>query len=409
MTVKEQDSNPKVLRALREFLRLESASGLLLVIAAIFAMIAENTPAKPLYDALLNTPVAIRIGEFEIAKPLLLWINDGLMAIFFFLVGLEIKREILQGELSDPSRITLPLVAAVGGMAVPAFMYVAINWGNPVALEGWAIPSATDIAFALGVLSLFGNRVPNSLKLFLLTLAIMDDFGAIIIIAIFYTSKLSLLSLMTAVIFIFVLFLFNRMGVRNIASYVVVGAIIWAAVLKSGVHATLAGVIIAAFIPLRGSPPSKQSPLEKLEEDLHPTVAYAILPLFAFSNTGISLEGLSLSSLVEPVPLGIILGLVVGKQLGVFGFSWIAIQCGLAKLPKKVNWLDLYGVSALCGIGFTMSLFISSLAFEDGNLAAAPGDRLGILTGSIFSAGFGYAILRYSLRRKKRRIRVKTH
>lgn len=397
-----------VLKSLREFLRLESAGGLLLVIAAILAMIAENTLAKPLYDALLNTPVAIRIGEFEISKPLLLWINDGLMAVFFFLVGLEIKREILQGELSDPSRITLPVIAAVGGMAVPSAIYVILNWENPVALEGWAIPSATDIAFALGVLSLLGKRVPHALKLFLLTLAIMDDFGAIIIIAIFYTSKLSLSSLLTAGIFIFILFLFNRKGVRSIASYLVVGAILWAAVLKSGVHATLAGVIIAIFIPLRGSPPSDESPLEKLENDLHPLVAYGILPLFAFANTGVSLEGFSISSLMDPVPLGIALGLVLGKQLGVFGFSWIAIKCGLAKLPKKVTWMELYGVSALCGIGFTMSLFISSLAFEEGNLASAPGDRLGILVGSILSALVGYLVLRYALKKKERKIKLRS-
>ncbi len=391
------------LKSLREFLRLESASGILLVIVAVIAMIAENTPAKPLYDALLNTPVAIRIGEFEIAKPLLLWINDGLMAIFFFLVGLEIKREILQGELSDPARITLPAIAAVGGMALPAFLYVALNWENPVALQGWAIPTATDIAFALGVLSLLGKRVPNSLKLFLLTLAIIDDFGAILIIAVFYTSKLSLSSLLTAVVLIIVLFLFNRRGVRSIPPYIIVGAILWAAVLKSGVHATLAGVVLAAFIPLRGGPPSEPSPLEKLEDDLHPTVAYAILPLFAFANTGVSLEGFSLSTLAAPVPLGIALGLLLGKQLGVFGFSWIAVQCGFARLPKKVGWLELYGVSALCGIGFTMSLFNSSLAFEEGNLESAAGDRLGILTGSILSALFGYLILRSALKRRKRR------
>ena len=392
-----------VLKSIREFLRLESASGLLLVIAAVLAMIAENSPLKPLYDALLNTPVAIRIGEFEIAKPLLLWINDGLMAIFFFLVGLEIKREILQGELSDASRITLPAIAAVGGMAVPAFIYAVINWENPVALQGWAIPSATDIAFALGVLSLLGKGVPHSMKLFLLALAIIDDFGAILIIAIFYTSKMSYLSMIVALLLILTLFLLNRKGVRSITPYVVVGALLWAAVLKSGVHATLAGVILAAFIPLRGSTPSEPSPLEKLEHDLHPTVAYAILPIFAFANTGVSLEGFSLSSLTAPVPLGIVLGLVLGKQVGVFGFSWLAIQCGWAKLPKKVQWLELYGVSALCGIGFTMSLFISSLAFEDGNLESAAGDRLGILTGSILSALMGYCVLRYAMKKRKAR------
>ncbi len=381
--------------AIREFLRLESASGILLLIAAVLAMIVENSAAKPLYDALLGTPVQISVGEFEIAKPLLLWVNDGLMAIFFFLVGLELKREIVQGELSNPARVALPVIAAIGGMAIPAAIYTFINWGDEIALQGWAIPAATDIAFALGVLSLLGSRVPNALKLFLLTLAIVDDMGAIVIIAIFYTSNLSLTSLIFAVAAIVALFILNRRGVLDIAPYLVVGLVLWAAVLKSGVHATLAGVVLAFFIPIKNASDAESSPLEKLEHDLHPTVAYGILPLFAFANTGVSLQGVSLSSLLEPVPLGIAAGLFFGNQIGVFSFSWMAVKLGIARLPEGVNWVQIYGVALLCGIGFTMSLFISSLAFEQGGGNFAVDDRLGILCGSILSAVAGYALLRF--------------
>lgn len=386
-----------IIGSIRDFLRLETASSILLVCCAVLAMLAANTPAKPLYDALLDTPVEIRFGAFDIAKPLLLWVNDGLMAIFFFLVGLEVKREVLRGELSDPARITLPVIAAVGGMVVPAVIYAWINWGDAAALKGWAIPTATDIAFALGVLALLGSRVPNTLKLFLLTLAIADDLGAIIIIALFYTADLSVISLLIAAIAIVVLFILNRRGVLSTVPYIIVGAVLWAAVLKSGVHATLAGVVIAMFIPLKVPDEYGPSPLEKLEHDLHPSVAFVILPLFAFMNTGVSLHGLSFSSLFAPVPLGIALGLLIGKQIGVMGFSWVVVKLGLAKLPTDTNWLHMYGVSLLCGIGFTMSLFISSLAFEQGGPAIAVDDRLGILVGSILSAVGGYLILRFSL------------
>jgi NhaA family Na+:H+ antiporter len=389
-------------RSIREFLRLESASGILLIIATLLAMVVVNSPARPLYDLFLNTPVEIRVGAFELAKPLLLWINDGLMAIFFFLVGLEIKREVLEGELSEPSRIVLPAIGAVGGMAIPALVYVAINQGQPDALSGWAIPAATDIAFALGILALLGPRIPSSLKLFLLTLAIIDDLGAIVIIAIFYSGDLSWISLLIAVGAILLLFILNRRGVRDIAPYLLVGVILWIAVLKSGVHATLAGVILAFFIPLRSLDGQSESPLHKLEHDLHPTVAYGILPLFAFANTGISLEGLSLSSLLSPVPLGIALGLFFGKQIGVFGFAWLAIKLRWAKLPEKVNWFGLYGVAALCGIGFTMSLFISSLAFEHLGSALALNDRLGILSGSLLAGLTGYFILRMAFSKNKK-------
>jgi len=387
-----------VLSSIREFLRLESASGILLLVAAVLAMIAENSAAHSLYGALLGTPVEIRIGAFQIAKPLLLWVNDGLMAVFFFLVGLELKREILQGELSDRSQITLPLVAAIGGMAVPALIYIGLNHDNATALNGWAIPTATDIAFALGVLSLLGDRVPTALKLFLMTLAIIDDIGAIIIIALFYTEGLSTTSLLVALAAFSVLFLMNKRGVISIFPYIAVGLILWVAVLKSGVHATLAGVVLALFIPLRTGQPSP-SPLEQLEHDLHPTVAYGILPLFAFMNTGVSLEGLSLDSFTQGVPLGIALGLFVGKQIGVFGFSWLTIKLGVARLPENCGWSALYGVSLLCGIGFTMSLFTSSLAFDAADLSKVADDRLGILSGSLLSAIAGYWVLRLVLRK----------
>ena len=384
-----------VIDKLKEFLRLESASGILLFIAALLAMVVENSAGKHLYDALLGTPVEIRIGNFDIAKPLLLWINDGLMAIFFFLIGLEIKRELLAGELSDPARVVLPVIAATGGMAIPAAIYASINWGDPVAMKGWAIPSATDIAFALGVLALLGSRISQSLKLFLMTLAIIDDLGAIVIIAIFYTSELSLASLIVAATAIVFLFLLNRRGVLGLAPYMLIGLVLWAAVLKSGVHATLAGVVTAFFIPFRKEPGESLTQLEKLEHDLHPSVAYGILPLFAFANAGISFEGITIASVLHPVPLGIAAGLFFGNQLGVFGFSWLAIRLGISKMPQDVSWLQLYGVAALCGIGFTMSLFVGSLAFEQGGPDFAVDDRLGILLGSIASGILGYVVLRF--------------
>lgn len=392
----------KMADAVRDFLRLESSSGILLVMAAILAMLVVNSPLQYLYDKLLLIPVEVRIAEFQIAKPLLLWINDGLMAVFFFLIGLEIKREILVGELSDPARVTLPVIAAAGGMAVPAMIYVFFNWGDSAALQGWAIPSATDIAFALGVLALLGNKVPYSLKLFLMTLAIVDDLGAIVIIALFYTADLSLGSLLVAVLAIMVLVVMNRRGVLGIAPYVLVGLLLWTAVLKSGVHATLAGVLIALFIPYKKIPGDDKTLLEKLESDLHPVVVYAILPAFAFANAGVSFEGVSLGSLFHPVPLGIAAGLFFGNQIGVFGFSWVAVKVGLAKLPKDCNWGQLYGVSILCGIGFTMSLFISSLAFEQGGLPISVDDRLGILMGTLFSAVGGYVFL-YMLNGSKKK------
>jgi len=387
-----------IVDAIREFLRLEAASGILLLIAATLAMLAENTAAHTLYDGLLNTLVAIRVGDFEIAKPLLLWVNDGLMAVFFLMVGLEIKREVLEGELSNPATVALPVIGAVGGMAVPALIYSLINWGDPVAMKGWAIPSATDIAFALGVLSLLGDRVPQSLKLFLLTLAIVDDLGAIAVIALFYTADISPSSLGVAAVAVAVLFGLNRRRVLTITPYIVVGVVLWVAVLKSGVHATLAGVVLALFIPLRTGAPRGGSPLEGLLHDLHPTVAYGILPVFAFANTGVSLTGLSLGSLTQPVPLGIAAGLVLGKPIGVLGLAWGAVRLGIGRLPDGASWLAMGGIALLCGVGFTMSLFISSLAFEQGGGGLGVDDRLGILAGSILSAVAGYLVLRRTLR-----------
>lgn len=373
--------------------------------AAALAMIAENAPyTKPLYEALLSTPVELRIGALHLAKPLLLWINDGLMAVFFFLVGLELKRELLEGELSRPGQIALPAFAAFGGMLVPALFYVGMNWGDSQALNGWAIPAATDIAFALGVLALLGNRVPPSLKLFLLSLAIIDDIGAIVIIAIFYSSELSFDSLLFSIIALIVLTIMNRMGVKRLGAYFLLGVVLWISVLKSGVHATLAGVALAFFIPMRDVDDHGQSfsPVKRIENDLHPAVAFGILPLFAFANAGVSLSGLTFSSLLQPVPLGIGLGLFLGKQIGVFGFSWMTITLRLAGLPKGAGWLQVYGISLLCGIGFTMSLFIGSLAFEHGGPDYAVDARLGIISGTLLSALAGYYLLRFASSRNSR-------
>lgn len=389
------------MKAIKDIVRTEAFGGVLLVLAVVLAMMAENSFLDIYYKSLLSIPVAIQFGEFEIAKPLLLWINDGLMAIFFFLIGLEIKREVLVGELSEFSKIVLPVIAAVGGMAIPALIYAFINWDNDVAMRGWAIPSATDIAFALGVMNLLGKQVPNSLKLFLMTLAIVDDLGAIVIIALFYTTDLSELSLIIAALAIACLFLFNRIGVLSLSAYILVGLVLWSAVLKSGVHATLAGVLTAFFVPFRKEPGQAYTQLERLEHDLHPVVMYVILPLFAFANTGISFNGLSMASLFHPVPLGIAAGLFLGNQIGVFSFSWLAIKLKFAQLPKRATWLQLYGVAALCGIGFTMSLFISSLAFDQDTPGFAVDDRLGILVGSLLSALVGYGVLRFSAARQQ--------
>ena len=373
----------------------EAAGGVLLMSAAALALLLDNSPLAWLYDRLLSTPVAIQIGALVIDKPLLLWINDGLMAVFFFLVGLEIKRELIEGRLSTWQQASLPVAAALGGMLIPAVIYLAVTSGDPVAMRGWAIPAATDIAFALGVLALLGSRVPTALKVFLLALAILDDLGAILIIALFYTSDVSVNSLAVAAVGGAALVALNRSGVTRIAPYVIVGIVMWVCVLKSGVHATLAGVIVALAIPLRGQSPEDVSPLRQLETSLHPWVAFGVMPLFAFANAGVNLSGLSVDALLAPIPLGIALGLFLGKQIGVLGFAWLGTRLGFCRLPDGVTWTQAYGVALLSGIGFTMSLFIGALAFEDQTHAAAV--RLGVLSGSIASAILGYLVLRHSI------------
>jgi len=380
------------------FFQLEAASGLLLIAAAVLALIINNSPLSWLYTGLLDTPVVAQIGALKIAKPLLLWINDGLMAMFFLLIGLEVKREVLDGQLSKPSQIVLPGAAAIGGMLVPALIYWFLNRDNPAALSGWAIPTATDIAFALGVLALLGKRVPVSLKLFLMTLAIIDDLGAIVIIAIFYSGELSTLSLGLAAACIAALVAMNRLGVVKLGPYMIIGLILWVCVLKSGVHATLAGVTLAFCIPLR-TKNAEPSPLLTLEHALHPWVAYGILPLFAFANAGLSLSGVTVESFTHDVPMGIAIGLLLGKTIGVFGLTWLAVKIGIAALPQGANWGQVLGVAILCGIGFTMSLFVGSLAFEPGVSDYAGMDRMGILTGSILAAVIGYAVTAAASRR----------
>jgi NhaA family Na+:H+ antiporter len=375
-----------------DFFKLESAGGILLIFAALLGMLCANTFLAEYYELLLSTPVEIRVGALNIAKPLLLWINDGLMAIFFFLVGLELKRELVEGELSDKRNIILPGVGAIGGMLFPALIYLYFNHDS-MARDGWAIPAATDIAFALGALSLLGSRVPISIKIFLTSLAIFDDVGAILIIAIFYTSKISLTALIVVACCIPVLALLNRRNVISSSPYILIGIIMWIATLKSGVHATLAGVVMAMFIPMRSKKDPSVSPLITLEHDLHSIVAFFVLPVFAFANAGISFAGVGIEQVLHSASIGIALGLFVGKQIGIFGCCWLAVKLSFAKLPEGMNWASLYGTAALCGIGFTMSLFIGSLAFEGNGHNMFFDERLGIVIGSLVSGLFGYLIL----------------
>jgi NhaA family Na+:H+ antiporter len=374
--------------ALRDFLKSEAAGGIILMAVALIAILVANSPAAALYFGVLNSYVA--------GLSVLHWINDALMAVFFLLVGLEIKREFLDGQLSSWSRRALPGFAALGGMVAPALIYVAFNRGSPEGLAGWAIPAATDIAFALGVLSLLGSRVPASLKVFLTALAILDDLGAVIIIAIFYTADLSSLFLGLDAVTLILLFALNRLGVTRLSPYLVLGALLWFFALKSGIHATLAGVALALTIPLKtspGTPDSAESPLHKLEHALHPYVAFLIIPIFGFANAGVSFAGLGPSALLAPVPLGITLGLFLGKQIGVFGFGWAAIRAGLADLPAGASWTQFYGIALLCGIGFTMSLFIGLLAFPDSQ-ALQDQTKLGVLAGSLIAGLSGWLLLR---------------
>lgn len=382
------------------FIHHEAAAGVLLLLAASLALVLANSPLDWTYDTLLQTKAMVGIGALVINKPLVLWINDGLMAIFFFLVGLEIKRELLIGELSTPSQALLPALAAVGGMAAPALVYFLVNFSNAHALRGWAIPTATDIAFAVGVLALLGSRVPPTLKIFLLALAIIDDLGAIIVIALFYTSELSTTALALAAVGLAVLLALNRFGVTRTAPFLLTGLFIWVCVLKSGVHATLAGVATALSIPLRMTPDGDpdEGPMHKLEEALHPWVTYGVLPVFAFANAGVSLAGLTLAKFFGAVPLGVAAGLVIGKPIGIVGATWLGTRLGIGALPAGVSWRAMLGLAWLGGIGFTMSLFIGGLAFEDPAMAVDV--RIGVLTGSIISAIAGFVVLHTALSQK---------
>ena len=378
-----------LLRAFDTFFRSDSAGGILLILSALAAMFAANSALAPLYDGALGAYLSITIDGTGLEKPLILWINDGLMAVFFFLIGLELKRELLEGKLKNPRDVLLPGAAAVGGMVVPALVFVALNLDNPDALRGWAIPAATDIAFALGILALVGTRAPASLKVFLLTLAILDDLGAILIIALFYTSNLNATYLVYALIPLAGMIWLNIRAVHRVAPILLLGVVLWVLVLKSGVHATLVGVITAFLILLRDT--WGKSPLHALEDALSPYVLYVIVPVFAFANAGVVLTGLSLADLFAPLPLGIAAGLILGKQLGVFGITWLVVKSGLAALPHGANWLHIYGVSCLAGIGFTMSLFIGGLSFDDPALMNDV--RLGVLSGSLVSAIVGFGVL----------------
>ncbi|MBF0380288.1 MAG: Na+/H+ antiporter NhaA [Magnetococcales bacterium] len=378
----------------------QKIGGALLLLATLFAMIMVNSSLSGFYINLLDTPIAISVGANAINKPILLWINEGLMTVFFLLVGMEIKQDILEGELSTLHKIALPGLGAVGGMVVPALIYTFYNHHNPTTLAGWAIPTATDIAFALGLLTLFGNRVANSLKIFLLALAIFDDLGAIIIIALFYSADLSLVSMAIAAGFTFILFLMNYLQVQRIPPYVLVGIMLWLSVLQSGVHAALVGVVLAFSIPLKSKYPERRSLLRELIHDLKPTVAYGIMPIFAFANAGVPLDGVESGHIFGSVSIGIILGLFVGKQLGIFATCWLGVRLGLAQLPRGISWATLYGVSLLCGVGFTMSLFIGSLAFENTIESYASVYRLGIIIGSFLSAIAGLIVLQRLLPKK---------
>ncbi|EKT55428.1 Na+/H+ antiporter NhaA [Providencia burhodogranariea] len=386
---------------IRKFLRLEAAGGLLLIIAAIVALIMANSPFQGLYQQFLDIPIVIKISALEFDKPLILWINDFLMAIFFLVVGLEVKRELLEGSLAGRDKAIFPAIAALGGMIAPALIYLLFNGADDVARQGWAIPAATDIAFALGVMALLGKRVPTELKVFLLALAIIDDLGVIVIIAFFYTSSVSMIALGLSALCIALLIMMNWRRVENTAAYLIIGLILWACILKSGVHATLAGVIVGFLIPLHGTNGTK--PSEELEHVLHPWVAYMILPIFAFANSGVQLGGVTFDGLMSTLPLGVAAGLLFGKPLGIFLFSWVSVKLGVAKLPESMNLKQVFAVSVLCGIGFTMSIFITGLAFDGLDDSYSTYSRLGILIGSTSAAFLGYFLLKVVLPKVKQR------
>ena len=379
------------------FFQLEAASGLVLLIAAIIALVISNSNFSELYFNTLEQYLFIGINNFGLKLSVHHWINDLLMAIFFFFVTLEIKREFIQGELSNLKKALLPIIGAVGGMVIPALVYIVINFGNSETLNGWAIPSATDIAFSLGILSLLGSRVPISLKVFLTALAIIDDLGAILIIAFFYSGDLSISYLSLILISYIFLLILNKLGIKKFLPYLIIGAFMWFFTYKSGIHATIAGVLLASTIPHRLKD-KDFSLLIKLEHGISPYVAFMIMPIFAFANAGVSLVGLSFSSLLLPVPLGILLGLFIGKQVGVMIFSYVAVKTGAAQMPDNSSWLSLYGVSVLTGIGFTMSLFVGNLAFAE-NIQYIDGVKIGVLAGSLLSTLFGYFILLFTVRK----------
>ena len=373
------------------FFKLQAASGLILLVSAIFALIISNSSISTLYFETLDKYIFIGLNNFGLKLSILHWINDVLMAIFFFFVTLEIKREFIQGELSSIKQAILPIIAAVGGMLFPALIYVYVNFGNVETLNGWAIPSATDIAFSLGVLSLLGSRVPISLKVFLTALAIIDDLGAIVIIAFFYSGDLSVFNLSLMLISFVGLLTLNKFGVKIFIPYLIIGILLWHFTHESGIHSTISGVLLACTIPHRKKE-KDFSLLIKLEHAISPYVAFGIMPLFAFANAGVSLDGISFSSLLLPVPLGILLGLFIGKQLGVFLFSYVSIKLGFAQMPNNSNWIELYGVGILTGIGFTMSLFVGNLAFIE-NTQYIDGVKLGVLSGSLLSTLSGYFLI----------------
>jgi NhaA family Na+:H+ antiporter len=383
------------IRAVQQFIRLESFSGIILLTTAITALLIDNSHYRTFYNTLLETPFSLHFSTFHFTQPIVFWINEGLMSFFFLLVGAEIKREIFDGELDSIRKIVLPAAAAVGGMLIPACIYFLLNWPNKVALRGWAIPTATDIAFSLGVLALCGRRVPLSLKLFLTTLAIFDDLGAIIIIAIFYTASISWIGILVSLFFLGALLILNRLGVKQLWPYLVGGILLWVSILASGIHATLAGVALAFIIPLEGDKSRMiSSPLRRLEHLLHPWVAFAVLPLFGLVNAGISFAHIQWHDWLNPITLGVIVGLFVGKQIGVLGASWLIIRMGYANLPENVNWRAMYGVALICGVGFTMSLFIGDLAFQGFDGQHNELVRMGVLAGSLLSGLFGYLVLR---------------